>query len=283
MRTPPVSLGFSTALLAVAVLATVYAGITRKDEPAAAPTTDVVSTIWSAPVAGGKPRLLLRDAGHQDAFPAWRRDGSILVTRATSLGETALVSLRRDGRVRELRRLPVFSPLQYSAKRDALALTRGTKLVAETPTGKRLGVLALVPRSSVVAWSADGRSVAFPGTRDVVVVRDSARRAYPVPGAPSGLALSPSGDRILFESARRLLLLDTSSGSSRVVAPRGFGASWSPDGRTIAFSDDRGVVFLDLVTNRRTRGPAHAALVSFAPDGRSVVYARVNDAQSIPK
>ena len=250
----------------------------------------VTTEVWSVPVDGGRARLVLRDRGHQDAFPVYRNDGSLLFVRPTSLTTTALFSLR-GGHVTRLRRLPVFAPLAYSPALDELALPRGRTLQAETPNGRVVRTLARVSATTIPAWSADGTTLVYshvvrtPVNRyqpELVVVRGGRTRIVPV-GFVGSIAVSPTGDRVVFELARRLVLLDLVTGRRRVLAGNVSSPVWSPDGRTVAAGDARGILLVDVRTGRRRRGPAKAAGVSFAPDGRALVYTRLYAAQSMPK
>jgi len=236
---------------------------------------NVVSSLWSVPVDGGPPRLLLRDPHHQDAFPLYRRDGSLLFARPTSLSTTALFSLRA-GRVTRLRALPVFAPLAYSPALDELALPHGRTIAAETLDVRVIRRLARVPATTIPSWSGDGTTLAYSRTvrtpvnryqNELIVVRSGRTRVLPVGASATELAVSPTGDRVLFVLARRRMLLD--------LATRR---------RTVAFGDIRGgLVLLDLRTGRRWRGPARTGSVTFSPDGRALVYVRLYAAQSMPK
>jgi hypothetical protein len=247
------------AAVAACALATaavgVVAGRRAQTEPPAL-NPNVVSSIWSVPVAGGRPRLVLRDRRHQDAFPAARPDGSILFVRPTSIATTALFAVRSGQAPRRLRSLPDFAPLAYSPARDELALADGSTLFAETPN---------------------------PYRNELVVVRGGRSHAIPVEGSAGGLALAPHGDRLLFAIGRRLYLLHLGSGERRVVAPDGGSAAWSPDGRTIALGDAHGLRTLDLATGRGRRIAWRGAYASFSADGATLVYVTLKLAQSMPK
>jgi WD40-like Beta Propeller Repeat len=279
----------------IGLLATVVAGalggvgllVLRSDRQTAPPalSRDVVSSLWSVPVGGGRPQLVLRDPGWQDSFLVYRRDGTILFERPTALGTTALYSLVPGGRPQRLRNLTMFTALAYSAARDELAVLHGREIVAETVSGRTTAVLAHVGRlgSSSPAWSADASTVAFsrqvhtasnPYQEELVIVRGGHERRFRLAGSAAPLALSPHGDRLAFAWGMSLYLLDVETGRKHLLANRGsYLAAWSPDGRSVAFDDSHGLVALDLVSGRRrllaARGAAGAA---FAPDSRSVLY-----------
>jgi WD40-like Beta Propeller Repeat len=286
LRIPLVAVAFVFAVIALALVA--LAPHRRAAPPPL--NRNVVSSLWSVPVDGGAPRTLLRDPHHQDAFPLYRRDGTLLFARPT-LSSAALFSLRA-GHVTRLRALPVFAPPAYSPALDELALPRGRTIAAETLDGRVARRLARVPSTTIPSWSADGTTLVYsqtvrtPANRyqsALIVVRSGRARVLPVRAAATELAVSPAGDRVLFVLGRRLMLLDLATRRRRVVARGGSWPAWSPNGRTVAFCDRRGVVLLDLRTGRRTRGPAQAAGAAFSPDGRSLVYVRLYAAQSMPK
>jgi Tol biopolymer transport system component len=245
----------------------------------------IVTRIWSVPVAGGRPTLLLRDRGAQDGFPFYRRGGrSILFVRPTSLTTSSLFLLAPGGRPRRLRDLPVFARVGYEPAADRLAVVRGDRVVLETVAGRRVRVLvsrgSLGPPSLPV-WSADGRTIAFarvvrtrsnPYQQQIVVRRGGRTRVFPVWGTPSELAVSPHGGRIALDRYRGLALLDVRTGRMRLLVRGGSSPTWSPDGRTLAYRDVRGLVALDLRTGRRRRLVPKALYPTFAPDGRSILY-----------
>jgi Tol biopolymer transport system component len=278
-------------LAAVAALVTGWIGfaLLRAPEPLQAPpplNRNVVSSIWSIPVAGGRPQLVSRARGWQDSFPTYRRDGSILFVRWTSSTTVELLMTNLEGRVQRLRSLPVFTQLVYSPATDEIALARGSTIVAESLAGDRRRVLAhLGSDRRVPVWSADGTSIAFSrqvrsrtGTYhpELVVIRSGRERVYPLPsGSPGPVAFSPHGDQLLFGWGLQLFLLDTHTGRRRLFANGNAShAAWSPDGHTIAYLDDDGLVTKDVRTNRRrvlVRRP-NATYGAFSPDGRSLVY-----------
>jgi hypothetical protein len=280
------SLASSLVVVGCALAATAFGFSALRSHGAAvpAPGHNVVSSLWSVPVTGGRARLVLRDRGTQDAYPVYRSGGrSILIVRPTGPGTTALLEVTPDGHEQRLRSLPRLSPLAYSPRRDALAVLRGAAVFEETVSGRRLRLLAHVSPlgSSNVAWSADGTTLAFaqvvhaaanPYQQEVMVLRGRRERRFQMSGSPTELALSPHGDRLAFENANALLLLDVKTGRTNVLALNVAQPVWSPDGDTIAYGDSRGLVTLDLASGRRRLVAARAANASFAPDGRTLLY-----------
>src|SRR4051812_1554612 len=97
---------------AVAALVVTWVGLAAVRKPDAAPrppslNRNVVASFWSVPITGGRPRLLFRTRGWQDAFPTYRRDGSILFVRPNETGQAVFARTTR-GAVRRLRPLPTF-------------------------------------------------------------------------------------------------------------------------------------------------------------------------------
>jgi Tol biopolymer transport system component len=274
------------AVVAALVVAWVGFAVLRSPEtPSGAPPLNrkVVASFWSVPVAGGRPRLLLRTRGWQDAFPTYRRDGSILFVRPTALGQ-ALFATSPGGAVRRLRALPVLTQLVYSQATDEIVVLRDSALYAESLSGKRRRLLAKGQVGSGV-WSADGSTLAF-GRQiptatgayrpELVVVRGRREQVFRLDGgSPGPVALSPHGDRLLFSWGLQLFLLDTHTGRRRLFANGSSGyAAWSPDGHTIAYLNGVGLVTRDVRTNRRRVlvPRSRSGWGAFSPDGRRFVY-----------
>lgn len=274
------------SLLVVFVAAALGFSAWSHREVTTAPGQDVVSSLSSVPVTGGRARLVLRERGAQDGFPTYRSGGrSILLVRPRAAGTTTLLAIGRNGHPQRLRSLPSFSPLAYSPARDELAVLRGHAVFAETLSGRRLRLLARVSPhgSSNPAWSADGTTLAFAQVdrayrQELVVLRGHREQRFRMRGSPTDLALSPHGDRVAFDRGSKLLLLDVKTGRTRVLAANGSQAAWSPNGRLLAYSDPRGLVMLDLVSGRRRFVAAKAANPSFAPDGRTLLYVTLSTA-----
>lgn len=253
--------------------------------PPSYPNPALVSSIWSVPVAGGRPKLLLRDRGWQDSDPLVLPDGTIVFERPTALAKVGLFALRPGQHHPDwLRKLPIFAALGYSSGRGEIATQRGHAIVAETLGGTRLRVLAHVRGSSwsIPAWSPDGSTLAYAETvrtatnhyqAELVVLRDGTTRRFPLAASPLPLALSPHGDRLVFAWGTALYLLDTRSGRRSLLEQRGaFFAAWSPDGRTIAHDDAHGLVAYDVATHRRRVISHRGGTAAFTADGRHLVF-----------
>jgi len=142
-----------------------------------------------------------------------------------------------------------------------------------------------------IAASRDGGTLyvagADAGTVTFVQVPDGrVYRTVPVPGEPTGLALSPDGTRLYVTCAAArstVLVLDASSGrpESRIAAGHSAcGPAVSPDGRHLYVCNrfDGDVSVIDLSREREAaRVPASREPVAAAvtPDGRSVFVANL--------
>lgn len=256
-------------------------------QPAAPPYPNpaLVSSIWSVSVAGGAPKLLLRDRGWQDSDPLVLPDGTIAFERPTSVSTTGLFGLRAAERhPRWLRKLPVLAALGYSTGRGEIATQRGHAIVAQSIRGRTLRVLAHVRGSSwsIPVWSHDGstlayaqtvRTVANPYQAELVILRHGETHTLPFTGSPRALALSPHGDRLVFSWGSGLYVLDTASGKKRLLASRASPyAAWSPDGRFITYDGASGLVLLDVASDRRRVISRRGATAAFTPDGRDLVF-----------
>lgn len=278
--------GFLVAA-AVAVAGFVLLGHRSPSQPAPPPYPNpaLASTVWSVPVAGGRPTVVFRDRGWQDSDPLVLPDGTIAFERPTSIATVGLFALRPGARhPREVRKLRMFAPLAYSSGRGEIAVQRGHAIVAETLGGRALRVLARVHGSSwsVPAWSPDGSTLAYaqtvrsatnPYQWELVILRRGTARRFRLAGTPDPLALSPRGDGLVFSWGSSLYVLDTRTGRKRLLALRGSPfAAWSSDGRTIAYDDARGLVLLDVASGRQRVVSRRGGMGAFTPDGRRLVF-----------
>lgn len=268
---------------AVAALVVAWLGFAVLRSPDAPPepprlNRNIVASFWSVPVSGGRPRLLFKTRGWQDAFPTYRRDGSILFVRANATGQ-ALFLATKSGVVRRLRSLPVLTDLVYSQATDEIVVWRNAVLYAESLSGKRRRLLATA--NSLGVWSPDGSAFAFArqtrqGTRpELVVIRARREQVFRLDaGVPAPVALSPNGEEVLFRWGLQLFLLDTQTGRRRLFANEASWVAWSPDGDAIAYADADGLVVRNMNTNRKALlvPGVRTGSASFSPDGRTLVY-----------
>jgi TolB protein len=149
-----------------------------------------------------------------------------------------------------------------------------------------------------LAWSPDGRRIAFMSDRDgdfdiyVVDLDGSGQRNLTrKPGFDKDPVWSPDGRRIAFVSSiderhpdrRQEIYVMNADGSGRRLLARGHGAAWSPDGRKIAFRSDRdgnGEIYVMNANGtgqrRLTRNPASDGAPVWSPDGRKILFVRAD-------
>jgi Tol biopolymer transport system component len=177
---------------------------------------------------------------------------------------------------------------------DAVLEGNGEIVLVSTETGEVVRTMpietGLDPQD--VAWSPDGRSLAFTATFQrlyTIDVDGSNLRSIPTDDRRAlGIEFSPSGDEIAFIGDKGdLSVVSLVSGETRVlVSDRGIGyaPAWSPDGTRIAFSSDGpDGVSIDVV---RADGSDRTTLVddsvyavnpSWSPDGNWISFERVGD------
>jgi TolB protein len=171
-------------------------------------TKPVKQQIWTVSADGGRLRRIAR--GATDDFPPqlsrdgrrllFARDYSVWIARADGSRQTRLAS-----------GLDLPAAAWAPNDRDVAAVTSGetrSRAFLLSPAGKRRALLPQTIASEPVAWSPDGRLIAWvdehSGATLIHVVR------------PDG-----SGHRVLARMADRVVV---------------FGLSWSPDSRRLAFS-----------------------------------------------
>jgi Tol biopolymer transport system component len=147
-----------------------------------------------------------------------------------------------------------------------------------------------------LAWSSDGRRIAFMSDRDrdfdiyVVNLDGSGQRNLTrKPGFDKDPVWSPDGRKIAFVSSiderhpyrRQEIYVVNADGSGQRLLARGHAPAWSPDGRKIAFRSDRdgnGEIYVmnaDGTGQRRlTRDPDSDGGPVWSPDGRKILFVR---------
>ena len=149
--------------------------------------------------------------------------------------------------------------------------------------------LYLSPGSLLADRPGQNLFVACTTANRVLVVNLADRqvtRTFPMPGPPSGLALSADGHSLFVTCAApesTVCVVNTSSGQVERSIPAGHTATapvFSPDGRTLfvchRFSDE--VAFIDLPTGqitRRVRVAREPVAAVLTPDGRHLLVANL--------
>jgi len=191
-------------------------------------------------VEGGKPQeggVFLKAVGSDqmvqvtknagDCCPAWSPDGQTLAFSRFTENEfqiyTVLVSPAPDG---------------------------AWKVGAE----KKLNTSGITPRRGEVAWSADGKTLAFAGGAGIILLNPADASAHRLTEPPPlaedwGPSFSPDGKRVLFVRSRdtgfseEIMTIPVYGGSvarvasepARILGP----PQWSFDGQSVIFASDR--------------------------------------------
>ena len=149
-----------------------------------------------------------------------------------------------------------------------------------------------------VAWSPDGRRIAFTSMRDgnsevYVMNADGSgqRRLTRDPAQDSVRAWSPDGRKIAFVRQRArgsdVYLVNPDGGGQRRLtrnAEPSYDVVWSPDGRKIAFlsrRDDNSEIYIMNADGsglrNLTRDPAGDSTFAWSPDGRRIAFSSKRD------
>jgi len=194
---------------------------------------------------------------------------------------------------------PDSSRLAYIAAADG---GRSQLFVRWMETGQSVAVTGLPDSPSSIAWSPDGRQLAYA----MFVPDEGARLGTPV-SRPEGAAWADplqvitavtyraDGQGYLRAGYDQLFLVSSEGGAPRQLSYGPFNnggpLSWTPDGRTLLFSGNRSpnweregfnseVYALDIASNRISaltsrNGPDNEPAVS--PDGRLIAYTGYDD------
>jgi len=202
-------------------------------------TNQMYTNIWTTGIEGGRPKQLTHFTDPDTRFPCWSPDGRQVAFVARDADTKTTNSTEKPGSF-------VYQIFVVSSD--------GTGIRKVTSEPHRVAW-------SAVAWSPDGRSIAF-FTRDQTlnlvpadggasrVVADLRRiDSLAVPGvgglAFSEVAWSPDGKALAFSFDGRLWAVGVEGGAATEVRTglagvRAMYLDWSPDGRTIAFTGSRG-------------------------------------------
>ena len=197
------------------------------------------TNIWTIGIEGGQPKQLTRFSNPDARFPCWSPDGRRI----------AFVARDTDAKTTDSAEKPSSFVFQvYVVSPD------GTGLRKVTSEAHRVDW-------SAVAWSPDGRWIAFFSHEKTLslipaeggnsrLVADLRRiDSLLVPGvgrlSHSEIAWSPDGKELAFSFDGRLWTVGVGGGAvteirTGLTGVRAIHLDWSPDGRTIAFTGSEG-------------------------------------------
>ena len=276
----------------------------------AVPASAEAGTLLSVPAAGGRPSVIVRDAGAYFNQPCWRADGS-LTARLERAKSGPRIGIFRAGAAPRWRRLE-----EYALGAD---FAPGCKVVAETfygfeddpefdggilireSSGKEIMRVKSHrwPEGETLAWSTDGTRLAVVmyerghNTETLRVVDIPSRRVIArVKGAESPTvhpgAFSPDGGSLVYEDGALLRILDVATRKSRVLAGDRDGRrlrapAWSPKGdRIAAVNDGGGIELIDPALGYGPTIPASTVWtesLAWSPDGATLAlqFSRPNE------
>jgi dipeptidyl aminopeptidase/acylaminoacyl peptidase len=244
---------------------------------------------------------------------AWGHFGFIvdyqtLVSASEEGDRVAVVSLRGPGYIPWLGRAllcgepPLAAGSRPAKSRIAFVSTPGfgsAPLYVVNADGSGQGWLTLTAEGGPpVAWSRDGRRIAFASTRDgnaevYVMNADGSgqRRLTRDPAQDSVRAWSPDGRKIAFLRQRAsgtdvYLVNPDGSGQRRLTrnAEPSYDLAWSPDGQKIAFlsrRDDNSEIYImngdGSGLRNLTRDPAGDSTFAWSPDGQKIAFMSKRD------
>lgn len=223
-------------------------------------TDSAISSIWLIDVASGEETPLVTGEGTH-LSPRWSPDGSRIAYISTESGGGAELHVRW------------------------------------MDSGQSANVTALPESPGAIAWSPDGKLIAYTAR-----VPDKAQSLGKAPTKPEGAEWGKPLqmiDRVTYRfdgggyakaGTSQLFLVDARGGAPRQLTrgeyDNGGSVEWSPDGRTILFSGNRSkdwelaaleseIYALDIATGQITaltsrNGPDFAP--EFSPDGRQIAY-----------
>ena len=264
------------------------------------------SDIYTLALAGGRIAKITnaKDGAFFDS-PTWSSDGRRLAFSGSPCDDCPdqdarlFVARLANGRISQVS-LPVSPAIRpnWRAGGDVLAFVGGLDGAIYKVRADGTGLVRLVsgPQHDSVAWSPDGRRIAYTeqradGSWDILVddlARHRTRALVHAQTAEEQPAWSPDGRSIAFTRQDRdgrwsLYVVDGNGGRLHRVGPRwkasNENASWSPDGSRIAFTAVTStgaalfVMDADGTHPRRlvTRTPRSYA-PAWSPDGRTLAF-----------
>jgi Tol biopolymer transport system component len=200
--------------------------------------------IHTVGIDGSNDRLL-RASVPGDSSPSWSSDGrSIAFARRARGSSVPDLVVIRSGRQSVVASQVPGLEFTWATRANAIAYSSYEGIFLATVDSRSRPRRLSANFAPELAWSSDGKSLAFEHNGVVVIDVASGRlRVVSRESSTANLAWSPFGRRLAFASQGGVVIADVAARSSRLLtadrARWNPGLHWSPDGRLLAYVASR--------------------------------------------